>query len=70
METWVIVVIGLVVGGGLLIAAFIGAVALFGFAGEQGFIGLAVYVACWVFFFPVMLVISIIVGIIVWWNST
>ena len=42
-------------GGGLILA----------FAVEQGFLGLAAYVACWVFLFPVMLTISIIVGALV-----
>lgn len=54
---------GLLLGLWLLRAALIGAIILFTFAGEQGFIGLAAYVACWVFLFPAMLVICIIVGI-------
>ncbi|OHC73461.1 MAG: hypothetical protein A3B62_03275 [Rhodospirillales bacterium RIFCSPLOWO2_01_FULL_65_14] len=69
------IVILLIVGGvialgiviGLCMAAFTGAVFLFGFAAEQGFLGLAAYIACWVFFFPVMLIICIIVGIILLW---
>ncbi len=49
----------------LLMLAFAGALVLLAFATEQGFIGLAAYIACWVFLFPVMLVLSIIVGIFV-----
>ncbi len=45
--------------------ALAGALYLLAFAGEQGFIGLAAYIACWVFLFPVMLVISIIIGIVI-----
>ena len=51
----------------LCIAAFAGAVFLFAYAGEQGFIGLAVYIACWVFFFPVMLIICILIGFFLMW---
>lgn len=45
--------------------ALAGALYLLAFAGEQGFIGLAAYIACWVFLFPAMLVISIIIGIVI-----
>lgn len=40
---------------GLLATGLVGAVFLFAFAGEQGFIGVAVYFACWIFMFPLML---------------
>lgn len=46
----------------LLKYAFIGAVFLFAWASEQGFIGVAVYFACWIFLFPFMLVASIVTG--------
>lgn len=49
---------------GLLIHAFGVAVRLLVWAGNQGFVGIAVYVACWVFMFPVMAVICLIVGLI------
>ncbi len=52
----------------MLIAAFSGAVFLFAFAAEQGFVGIAAYIACWVFLFPVMLVICIIVGFFIMVN--
>lgn len=58
----VMAILGLVLAFWLIRLALIGALALLAFAGEQGFVGLAAYVACWVFFFPVMLVICIIVG--------
>jgi hypothetical protein len=41
---------------------FAGAIQIFSFAAEQGFLGIAAYVACWVFMAPVMLVASVIVG--------
>lgn len=53
----------------LFAAALAGAVALFLYAAEQGFIGVAAYIACWVLFFPVMLVIAIIVGLVIMWAS-
>jgi hypothetical protein len=42
--------------------ALAGALQLFGFAAEQGFLGIAAYVACWVFMAPVMLIGCIVVG--------
>ena len=45
-------------------AAYQGAVALFHYASEQGFVGLVAYVAAWVFMFPIMLVVC--VGISLW----
>lgn len=62
--TALILIAVVLIGLFLLVAAFIGAVALFALAAEQGFIGMAAYVACWVFFFPVMLGICIIFGLI------
>ena len=53
----------------LCLAAFKGAALLFAFAAEQGFIGLAAYVACWVFLFPVMLVVCIVIGFFLMWAS-
>ncbi|MEZ5813246.1 MAG: hypothetical protein R3E13_00730 [Alphaproteobacteria bacterium] len=47
-----------------LTALVVGAITLFAFAAEQGFIGLAAYFACWVFLLPVMLVASILVGLV------
>lgn len=71
MEPWVVIVllvaVGLFVVLPLIIllggAAIGGALYLFGLASEQGFIGLAVYIAVWVFMFPVMLGICIIIGL-------
>lgn len=48
----------------LIRCAFRGAVVLLAFAAEQGFVGLAAYVACWVFLLPVMLVICVFVGMV------
>ena len=46
----------------LLWFAFAGAVVMLSFAAEQGFVGLAAFVAAWVFLFPVMLPIAIVLG--------
>lgn len=43
----------------------IGFLFIFAMAGEQGFIGLAVFVSCWVFMFPVMLGITALVGLVI-----
>jgi len=45
--------------------AILGAIKLLGFASEQGFIGVAAYIACWVFMLPVMIVLSVVVGFFV-----
>lgn len=50
-------------------AAIVGAAILFGFAALQGFVGLAAYVACWVIFFPVMLLICIVIGAAALWAT-
>lgn len=47
---------------GLLGVGMRGAFSLLEFASEQGFIGIAVYFACWFFMFPLMLIASVIVG--------
>lgn len=49
---------------GALDFTFKGAAVLSVCAAEQGFIGLAVYAACWVFLFPVMLIVSLALGVI------
>ena len=47
-----------------LLAKFIqGAGIVFSFASEQGFIGLAICLACFVFMFPVMVIISVIIAL-------
>lgn len=66
----IVLFIGVIILGALaLLLAFwlirlglVGAIFLLGFAAEQGFVGLAVYVACWVFLFPVMIIACLIVG--------
>jgi hypothetical protein len=46
----------------LFLLGFKGAGNLFSYASEQGFIGLAVCLACFVFMFPIMVIVSIAVG--------
>ena len=75
MEFWqlvVIIVLGILALGialCLLVALVIGAIALFVWASEAGFIGVAVYFACWVFMFPLMIIGCIIVGGVTWWTE-
>lgn len=47
----------------LIKAAISGAVVIFAYASEQGFIGIAVCLACFVFMFPILIIISIIIGV-------
>ncbi len=49
----------------LCVVAFAGAAWMFAYYDKQGLFWLAVYIACWALFFPVMLVISIVSGLIV-----
>jgi len=53
----------------ILKRGFVGAVFLLGYALRQGFIGLAAYIALWVFLLPAMAVICVIVGFIVWGDA-
>lgn len=46
----------------LLKMIFVGAILLLAFASEQGFLGIAAYLACWVFLFPVMVIICGVIG--------
>ena len=71
--TVIAIVVAVVVGLLLLIFLFIliiwavyFAVDLFRWAAEQGFIGVAVYIACWVFFLPVMAGICLVGAVVVW----
>ena len=47
---------------------FLGATLLLAWASSQGFIGVAVYFALWIFAFPFMLIASIITGLISGWT--
>lgn len=47
----------------LLGDALVVAAHLFEWASGQGFIGVAVYIACWVFMFPVMLVVCVVMAL-------
>ena len=53
----------------LLKLAFNGAIILFAWAGDSGFVGVAAYVACWFFLFPIMLAGCIIAGVVSWWAN-
>jgi hypothetical protein len=46
----------------LIFVAFNGALVMLSFASAQGFVGLVAFVAAWVFLFPVMLLIAIVMG--------
>ena len=47
---------------------FLGATLLLAWASSQGFIGVSVYFALWIFAFPLMLIASIITGLISGWT--
>jgi hypothetical protein len=72
MQTAILVVAGilaLAIAFLLLRLLFSGAVGLFVWASEQGFVGVAVYFGCWVFLFPLMLTGCILFGVGSWWNN-
>src|SRR6056297_2453184 len=48
----------------LLMLAFAGAIVMLSLAAAQGFVGLVAFVAAWVFLFPIMLVIAIVLGFV------
>lgn len=50
----------------LFARAFAVAAFLFGWAAELGFLGVVVYFACWMFMFPVMVVVCLIGAILGW----
>jgi len=64
----IVLVIGIFLGLWLLMYALVllldGAMRLFVYAGEQGFVGLAAYIALWVIALPVMIVVCILIGLI------
>ena len=47
----------------ILIWVFRGAILLFFYAGESGFIGHVIYFALWIVVFPIMLVVCLLVGL-------
>jgi hypothetical protein len=53
----------------LLKFLFIGAMVLFAWAAESGFIGVAAYFACWFFLFPVMICGCIVSGAATSWAA-
>lgn len=72
MDNLILIAIGilaLVLAVILLKLAFNGAVILLAWANESGFVGVAAYVACWVFLFPIMLTGCIISGVVSWWAN-
>ena len=71
---WIVVAIVVTVGvlwlaWKILQAGLLGVAALFAWAGESGFLGMAAFIACWVFMFPVMLVICPLFGFFLIWGG-
>jgi hypothetical protein len=68
MDFWTITMIVAAVVAGLTVIAFIfsslwiGGIVLFSLAAVQGFVGIAAFIACWIFLFPLMLAASFLVG--------
>lgn len=58
----ILIVIMLAIAVWLLSCLVSGAIWLFEWAAESGFVGVAAYFACWVFLTPVMVIGSIVVG--------
>ena len=55
----------------VVMAVVMGALNLLSFAGEYGAVGVGIYIMCWIFAAPVMLVVCTFSGvcILVMWNS-
>ena len=67
MDIFIIVIVVLLLIGlaiSILIFGFLGALAQFAWAAESGFIGVIIFVAAWVFLFPVMAIWAVIWGFI------
>ena len=60
----VLVLVGLALG--IFGRAVLVATNLFVWGSEQGFIGVAIYLACWVFMFPVMIIICLGGAVLMW----
>ena len=59
-----LLIAGLIVVSLLGLAALIlGAIDIFSYAAHQGFIGIAAYVACWVFLGPIIGAVSVVIGL-------
>lgn len=67
MEPWLVLLAIIIVAVflWLTVAAFYGAIYLLQEAATVGCFGVVTYFALWIFFFPVMLVVCIIVGLCV-----
>lgn len=57
-------IIGLWLAWHVLKAGLAGVAFLFSMALAQGFLGIAAFIALWIFLFPVMVVISVVVGLL------
>jgi hypothetical protein len=60
----VLIVVVLILGLALLGMVIEGAIALLAYASEQGFVGIITYFAAWVFLFPLMITLSIVIGVL------
>ena len=71
---WILVIVAVIVLFFIAIYAivllFSGSVVLLAWASSQGFIGVAIYFALWIFAFPFMLIASIITGLVSEWALT
>ena len=63
MEDTLLIIALVTIGLVGLAALILGAIDIFAYAGQQGFIGIAAYVASWVFLGPVIATISVLIGL-------
>lgn len=63
MEDNVLIITVIIVGLIGIAALVLGAIDIFSYASAQGFVGIATYVACWVFLGPIIATISILIGL-------
>jgi type IV secretory pathway VirB6-like protein len=72
MEIVVLIAVGiiaLIIAFYLLRYLIVGAIILFAWATESGFVSVAAYFACWIFLFPFMIAGCIIVGAVIEWSN-
>ena len=61
----ILVILGIGLGLSVLLCGFAGAIAQGVWASEKGFIGVVIFIAAWLFMFPIMAIWAVIWGFIV-----
>jgi len=65
----IVAIVAIIVALAVFAAFLYGAIGFFAMAAAQGFIGIAAYIACWVFLAPVMAVVCVLFGIYLYFSN-